>query len=438
MQRTAHNVLSPVVPAATNTNSVPTTVDPPLHELSIDAAPTSGDEDVTRTLQSIPLPSFDAPVLCAGLRPILPHDLLSNTQLQYMFVVESQRGAPALFALKGWFEGDNASWFEAIARVHPQHGGTIDLRADGYQAMPHFDDILREYNGLIDEWGSRPRAPEQREWTATVCAIADRQRWTRPTHMQWTLVAIDDQSLIVWAGPHRIVQQPGATIHLYPQPLARPALLEQMRAQTHVKLVADAMRALLSQAMQTKRSLPIEPELHESAPPISLDDSLGVSVVAALRRQSWAIVPFTRRVELLRPFYKTHLQARPSSVGGTHTYVHRATGLDDLTIAHVSIETRMQQHVSTHTQTSDYGATRWQTVPSPVRSAFACPDGVAECCHTSAAAIQSVWRALYKDIPAQRAHVCFTPTYYNEYADDDHDMAVPPHIDYAACRPIAL
>lgn len=504
MQRMAHTVLCPIVPAATN-HSVP-----PVHELALDV-PGATDKkhlhvanrtDQTNqtnqaiqakpsvscaprnearepTLRDIKVPPLDGSVLRHGLHPKTTQDLLSNTQLQYMFVVESQRGAPALFTLKGWFDKDNASWFESVARAHPQHGGTLDFRAEGYQPLQGFDELLKEYNQLVEEErvlseDVEPAVEPVRKdhWKTTVRAIAQRQRWSKPTRMQWTLVAIDDQSLIVWAGPHRIVQQPGATIHLYLQPVTRSAMLKHVDARKSTGIVMEMMRALLPpRSGASKRfagsansseynSVPTETELTSTPPSIMIDESLGPSMVAALRRQSWAIVPLPRRVELIQPFYKAHLSAQPALHGQRLPTRQHAPNEPDLSSHrpptnvsptrhtarmpephHLSNHDASQHHIHTEratTSTNSIAPTNAPTTPHPVCSPLECPAGVLACCNASAPIVQSLWRELYTNIPADVAHVCFAPPCYNRYEDDDHDMTVPPHIDYPACSSMSL
>jgi hypothetical protein len=306
-----------------------------------------------------------------ALAPQDPNDLLSNIQLQMMYVVDSQRGSPALFVVKGWLSGDNSRWFDCIVRNDPVLSNTMDLRKNGYQPMPEFDTVLQTYNALVHDYSptgvSSPILLEGRQ-----------KQWKPPTEMKWTMVGIENHTLVLWVGPHRVISQPGHTTHIYIHPKPRHVLIDKITQHPELCTMMELIRLRLGTTSSNYALFPLP-----SDPPMCKVEHEGVerenarNAIVALRERSWAAIHYKRDPALSREFFHTE-----------DTYVNRY-----LTKA----------------------------------------SAVAACCAKVQPTIFAIWGQLYTGMAEQSSHcVSFPPTQYTQHQDDDTSPFFPPHIDYKA------
>lgn len=160
--------------------------------------------------------------------PRQSNSLLHNIKIQMMYVVHSQRGSPALFTVQGWLIEDNAKWFHELQQSIQEFKVGVALTQDGYQVLDRFDDILRIYNQEL---------VGQNSTDATIEAVLFKglsKGWRPPKPMRWTLVPVENHSLIIWAGPHRVTSQPGSATYMYLHPESRESLTS--RASEHQQL----------------------------------------------------------------------------------------------------------------------------------------------------------------------------------------------------------
>jgi len=148
--------------------------------------------------------------------PLIPrtNTRLHRTQLQYMYVISSPSGSPALFTIANWFHSNNADWFEELSKHYPTNNQKMDLRSDGYHELQEFDTILASYNELCDSQFKM----DGPEWMHRTLHKGKENHWEPPEKMHWTHAVIDAHTMVVWAGPHRVIRQPGATTHVYMSP----------------------------------------------------------------------------------------------------------------------------------------------------------------------------------------------------------------------------
>lgn len=299
-----------------------------------------------------------------------PDDMLANIKLQMMYVVDSQRGSPALFVVKGWLTGDNSKWFDCIARNDPSIPNTIDFTKNGYQEIPQFDTVLKAYNELVDRY--------PHETNSAIVSEGRRKHWNPPTEMRWTMVGIENHTLVVWVGPHRVISQPGHTTHIYIHPKPRDALIDEMNTQPQLRTMMETIRLRLGATSSEHALFPLptdQPSCGTDYNPTEQENAR--NAIGALRERSWAAIHYKRDSTLSRQFF--------------------------------------------------------QKEENPVNTYFTKARAVATCCAKVQPTVFAIWQQLYKGISEHSSHyVSFPPTEYTQYRDDDSSPFFPPHIDYRA------
>lgn len=308
--------------------------------------------------------------------PRYENSLLHKIKIQMMYIVHSQRGSPALFTVQGWLVEDNAKWFHELKQsIDEFNTGTV-LTQDGYQVLDRFDDILRVYNQEL---------VSQNSTSAIVGDILYKglsKGWSPPKPMRWVLVPVENHSLVIWAGPHRVTSQPGSATYMYLHPERRESLIH--RAHEHLQL--HSMLKELN-AKSSNLGQIIHPTVLESNTDLTFYDEKAHAkrLMDELHNDSFAIFHYVQ---------DTHL---------TQSYDQVKKRLELL-----------------HTIDPHYH--------SPLDNACA----TIKCCYMVTPLIQAIWHSLYKDIPDDRLLVAFPPTRYVRYEDNGESESFPPHIDFAA------
>lgn len=301
-----------------------------------------------------------------------PNDLLGNIQLQMMYVVDSQRGSPALFVVKGWMTDDNSRWFDCIVRNDSSLSNRIDLTKNVYQEIPQFDVVLQRYNTLVREYATSSNDDP-------VIIEGRKMQWKPPTEMKWAMVGIENHTLVIWVGPHRVISQPGHTTHIYMNPKPREMLIEEMQKHPPMRTMMETIRLRLGSTASEHDLFPLPTDTvsnHVTRPqPVDYDHAH--DAIRALRERSWAAIHYRRDAKLSREFFETTAQ-------DANTYFAKTTS-------------------------------------------------VSNCCARVQPIVFAIWETLYDGLSEQSIqYVSFPPTEYTQYKDDDTSPFFPPHIDYRA------
>lgn len=298
---------------------------------------------------------------------------VANTKIQMMYVVESQRGSPALFVVNGWMIGDNARWFNALVQTHPLITKTMDFSKDGYQELPEFDVALQMYNLFVEGFDENL---EVNDALYNLKKLGLCKEWKRPSKMKWVMVGIENHTLVMWMGPHRVIEQPGYTTHIYINPEPKDSLLQRMKNSPQLTDMMQMIRLHMNSEDQNGRMFPLHEDTQDE---FLTDDSVfqdrAQDSIRTLNDRSWDAIHFKHDHSITNAFHSTK---------------------------------------------QDLPYNRW----------FQNASTVAKCCALVAPFIRTLWHELY-ELP-HSTQVAFPPTQYTQYADDDTSPFFPPHIDYKA------
>ena len=315
-------------------------------------------------------------ILKLGLEPHDISDRLSRTQLQYMYIVESQRGSPALFVINSWFYGHNVDLFKWLIINNPNFTtSTVSLTDDYVGDLPNFDEHLRLFNTVVGVSVSKDYKLLP-EWVPKSTLLS----FKYITHMSWSRVAIDDQTLIIWAGPYRILEQPGAATYIHMNVLTTKAAKVTLDQNPILSAITDRLRVSLNYDM-IKHIIPTAHDLNHKRIPPTLSSGdwsiMGQVAITNLRMRSWHSLCTFRSLEFANMFHFD------SSINAS--------------------------------------VNNYQFSPLLV------PRGFAMCCRLVAPFVQEIWNILYKNKPT----LLFLPTAYSQYHDfDDVSPSTNPRVDH--------